>query len=102
MFLVSLILKVFSICSFSLAASHSPAKILLYTATKGFRHDSIPTAIEILKNNIGPTINVQFDPTEDQTKFTDDNLANYDAVMFVSTTGEGESGKLFPCESEID
>ncbi|KAJ6496462.1 trehalose utilization-domain-containing protein [Mycena vitilis] len=70
------------------------ARVLIYTATKGFRHDSIPTAIDAL-NKQGPSINVAFDHTEDETQFNDQNLANYDAIMFVSTTGEvlDDSGK---------
>lgn len=67
-----------------------PAKILIYSATRGFRHDSIPTAIAALKAN-SSSINVQFDNTEDQAQFSDDNLAKYDAVLFLSTTGEGKN-----------
>lgn len=62
------------------------AKVLLYTYTDGFRHDSIPTAIRQLQS-WGPYWNVSFDATEDQTKFNADNLAQYDAVMCVHTTG---------------
>lgn len=29
-----------------------------------------------------------FDFTEDPTRFTDENLGGYDAVMFISTTGD--------------
>ncbi|CAE6422924.1 unnamed protein product [Rhizoctonia solani] len=61
------------------------AKVLLYTYTNGFRHDSIPTAIEQLKV-WGPYYNVTFDSTEDQKDFTEQNLAQYDALMFVHTT----------------
>ncbi|KAF7330314.1 Class I glutamine amidotransferase-like protein [Mycena venus] len=76
------------------AHSAPSARVLLYTATAGFRHDSIPTAVEAL-NQAGPSINVVFDNTEDKTQFNDANLANYDAIMFVSTTGEvlDDSGK---------
>ncbi|KAI3613660.1 glycosyl hydrolase [Moniliophthora roreri] len=63
------------------------ARVLIYSATRGFRHDSIPTAIEVLKAK-GPSINVDFDNTEDENAFTDENLAGYDAVLFLSTTGE--------------
>ncbi|KAJ7583643.1 class I glutamine amidotransferase-like protein [Mycena floridula] len=68
-------------------AQSLPAKILLYSATQGFRHDSIPVAIQALQSNQS-SINVVFDSTEDQTQFSDQNLANYDAIMFLSTTGE--------------
>ncbi|KAJ6570190.1 ThuA-like domain-containing protein [Mycena vulgaris] len=62
------------------------ARVLVYTATKGFRHDSIPTAIEAL-NKQAKLVNV--------TQFTNQNLARYDAIMFLSTTGEvlDDSGK---------
>jgi hypothetical protein len=65
------------------------ARILLYTATAEFRHDSIPTAIQALQTG-GPAHSVVFDATEDRSKFTEENLSQYDAIMFVSTTGEGE------------
>ncbi|KAJ7650672.1 glycosyl-hydrolase [Roridomyces roridus] len=71
----------------SAVRSLTPARVLVYTATQGFRHDSIPTAIQAL-NNASSFINVLFDDTEDETRFTDENLANYDSIMFVSTTGE--------------
>jgi hypothetical protein len=66
----------------------SPARVLLYTATRDFRHDSIPTAVDALQAN-GSSINVVFDHTEDQSRFTDDALSIYDAILFLSTTGEG-------------
>ena len=65
------------------------ARLLIYSATQRFRHDSIPTAIEQLKSK-GGEIDVEFDATEDQTQFSDANLAKYDGVLFLSTTGEGE------------
>ncbi|KIM39983.1 hypothetical protein M413DRAFT_415143 [Hebeloma cylindrosporum] len=78
---------------FSFFALHAPtvdaahARLLIYSATQRFRHDSIPTAIERLKAK-GGEIDVEFDATEDQTRFSDANLANYDGVLFLSTTGE--------------
>lgn len=38
-------------------------RVLVYTATAGYRHDSIPTAIQTL-GNLGPQYNVSFDFTE--------------------------------------
>lgn len=73
----------------SLAASL--AKILVYTKTLQFRHDSIPTAVEALKAR-SSSINVEFDNTEDQDMFNDETLLAYDAVLFLSTTGDGMSG----------
>jgi hypothetical protein len=65
-----------------------PARILIYSATADYRHDSIPTAIQALKDK-GSSINVVFDNSEDKTLFTDQGLAVYDALLFLDNTGEG-------------
>jgi type 1 glutamine amidotransferase len=57
---------------------------------RSFRHDSIATAIQQLQE-WAPYYNVSFDATEDQDKFTKENLAQYDALLFVHTTGNSES-----------
>jgi len=80
--------------------SAAKAKILIYSATTRFRHDSIPTAVSVL-NDKGSTIGVEFDNTEDQSFFTDENLQKYDALLFLSTTGEGESQRLFGAVSKL-
>ncbi|KAF9453474.1 class I glutamine amidotransferase-like protein [Macrolepiota fuliginosa MF-IS2] len=67
----------------------APGRILIYSRTVGFRHDSIPTAIQSLRNH-STTINVVFDQTEDPAEFTDENLQKYDALLFLSTTGESD------------
>ena len=64
------------------------ARILIYSATRRFRHDSIPDAIAALKAH-GPTANILFDDTEDQTRFTDSVLSEYNAILFLDNTGEG-------------
>lgn len=72
------------------AQSKFPAsRALIYSATADFRHDSIPTAVQSLKTQ-GPSYNVSFDQTEDMTWFTDDRLAQYDALVFLDNTGEGQ------------
>ncbi|CAE6479127.1 unnamed protein product [Rhizoctonia solani] len=63
------------------------AKVLLCSRTDGFRHDSIPTAVKQLQV-WGPYYNISFDATEDQEKFTVENLAQYDALLFVHTSGD--------------
>lgn len=70
-------------------ASGQGARILIYSATRDFRHDSIPTAIDALVAQ-GQSAGITFDHTEDQTWFTDEKLQLYDAVLFLSNTGEGE------------
>ncbi|KAL0954650.1 hypothetical protein HGRIS_003602 [Hohenbuehelia grisea] len=84
---------VFLVASCAMAQSNQ-AHVLIYSATRGFRHDSIPTATQALKN-AGSSINVKFDSTEDHSQFTDANLAQYDALLFLMNTGEvlDDSGK---------
>ena len=60
---------------------------------RSFRHDSIPTAIQQLQA-WGPYYNVSFDATEDQSKINVANLAQYDALLFVHSTGNSE---FFAC-----
>jgi hypothetical protein len=65
------------------------ARLLIYSATLEYRHDSIPTAIRVLKAG-RPEIDAIFDSTEDASQFTDANLAKYDALIFLSNSGEGD------------
>lgn len=68
-------------------------RVLVFTATAGFRHDSIPTAIQSLKTQNITDMLMEF--SEDSTLFTTDNLARYDVVMFLSTTGESKLERLY-------
>ena len=64
----------------------SPAKLLVFSKTAGFRHDSIPAAIAALRK-LGQEHRVTIDFTEDATVFTTSNLSRYVAVVFLLTTG---------------
>ena len=66
----------------------STANVLIYSATRGYRHGSIPIAIQALHSRSAGH-NVAFEATEDPAWFRDDKLENYDAIVFLSTTGEG-------------
>lgn len=77
-----------SFASYAIQQSNPVAHILIYSATAGFRHDSIPTAISALEQ-AGQQNNIQFDNTEDKSLFNNANLVQYDAILFLSTTGEG-------------
>jgi len=68
-------------------ASSTPVRVLMLTATAGFRHDSIPTAREVL-TSIGPSNGLAITATEDLSAFTTSNLAGFDVVMFNLTSGE--------------
>jgi type 1 glutamine amidotransferase len=72
------------------AAAPAPApawRILVFTKTAGYRHDSIPAAIQAVEQ-LGAENGFGVDATEDSTVFNDANLARYDAVMFLLTTGD--------------
>ncbi|MFF1307646.1 ThuA domain-containing protein [Streptomyces sp. NPDC058307] len=71
------------------AASHSAdgERVLVFSKTAGFRHDSIPDGIAAVKQ-LGETGGFTVDATEDANAFTPRNLRRYDAVVFLSTTGD--------------
>lgn len=62
-------------------------KILVFAKTAGFRHASIPKGKEALLL-MGKQNNFAVDTTEDAAVFTSKNLQQYDAVVFLSTTGD--------------
>lgn len=66
------------------------------SATEGYRHDSIATAVKVLAEQ-GPPRNVSFSFTEDGRWFNTDELFKYDGLLFVSTTGEGGAYFLAHC-----
>ncbi len=61
--------------------------VLVFSKTKGFRHDSIPDGKKMMMEICaGQGWNVCF--TEDADLFSNDNLKNFDVVMFLLTTGD--------------
>jgi type 1 glutamine amidotransferase len=64
-----------------------PGRVLVFSKTAGFRHQSIPDGINALRE-IGDQLSLEVDATEDAGRFTDAGLGRYQAVVFLSTTGE--------------
>ncbi|MGW5336149.1 ThuA domain-containing protein [Streptomyces bauhiniae] len=62
-------------------------RVLVFSKTAGFRHDSIPDGVAAVRQ-LGATDGLTVDATEDATAFTTRNLRRYDAVVFLSTTGD--------------
>ncbi|MFC8195371.1 ThuA domain-containing protein [Streptomyces sp. NPDC057298] len=62
-------------------------RVLVFSKTAGFRHDSIPEGIAAVKA-LGAENGFRVDATEDAGTFSSRNLARYDAVVFLSTTGD--------------
>jgi cytochrome c len=76
----------------SAGAAPAPAatpsiRVLVFTKTAGFRHESIPAAVQALER-LGAKGGFAVDPTEDASAFSNGNLARYDAVVFALTTGD--------------
>ncbi len=70
------------------APAADPAyKILVFSRTAGFRHDSIDEGVTALRD-LGAANNFTVTATEDPAAFTTVNLAQYRAVVFLSTTGD--------------
>ena len=63
-------------------------KVLVFSKTAGFRHDSIPQGIAAIQAaRRGRTASPSTRPRT-RPQFTDANLAQYDVVVFLSTTGD--------------
>jgi len=62
-------------------------RLLVYTRTLGFRHDSIPAALAAVRD-LAAREGLEVQATEDPGTFRADSLRNVAAVMFLHTTGE--------------
>jgi type 1 glutamine amidotransferase len=62
-------------------------RVLAFSKTAGFRHDSIPEGVATIRA-LGERGGFTVDATEDASAFTPANLRRYDAVVFLSTTGD--------------
>lgn len=89
-----------ALCAFALFTSHQAnavkpqkkaKKLLVVTVTKGFRHDSIPVAEEVIQRlgEESKAFETDFVRTDEDMaqKMTAEALKNYDAVVFANTTG---------------
>ncbi len=62
-------------------------KVLVFSKTAGFRHRSIPEGIAAIQK-LGMDNGFEVDSTDNAADFTDANLAQYAAVVWLSTTGD--------------
>jgi type 1 glutamine amidotransferase len=70
------------------AAGGRPApRVLVFSRTLGYRHDSIPDGIAAVRA-LGGQHGFAVDTTEDAGRFTTGGLARYRVVVFLSTTGD--------------
>src|SRR5215217_4934668 len=67
-------------------ASAAGDRMLVFTRTAGYRHDSIPAAVAAIRD-LAARHGIEVDHTEDAAVFRPDNLARFKAVSFVNATG---------------
>lgn len=67
-------------------AGDGALQVLLLTRTEGFRHDSIPVAIDWFEGLADDGVEVT--ATEETDAFTESGLEGFDVVAFVNTTGD--------------
>jgi type 1 glutamine amidotransferase len=68
-------------------AADAPYDVLVFSKTAGFRHDSIPAGIQLIRD-LGAGNSFTVTATEDANQFTAANLAQFEAVVFLNTTGD--------------
>jgi type 1 glutamine amidotransferase len=69
------------------AAAAPLTKVLVFSKTAAFRHSSIGVGITAIQQ-LGAANGFTVTATEDATQFTTANLAQFQAVVFLSTTGD--------------
>jgi type 1 glutamine amidotransferase len=68
-------------------AAAAPYDVLVFSKTAGFRHDSIAVGIQAIRD-LGAANEFTVTATENGAAFTTANLAQYEAIVFLSTTGD--------------
>ncbi|MCZ7436038.1 ThuA domain-containing protein [Micromonospora sp. WMMC241] len=68
-------------------AADAPYDVLVFSKTAGFRHDSIAVGTQTVRD-LGAANNFTVTATEDAAQFTTANLARFEAVIFLNTTGD--------------
>jgi type 1 glutamine amidotransferase len=69
------------------SAADAPYAVLVFSKTAGFRHDSIPQGIQMIRD-LGAANNFTVTMTEDAAQFNPTNLARFQAAVFLNTTGD--------------
>ncbi|MBB5824931.1 ThuA domain-containing protein [Micromonospora carbonacea] len=69
------------------SAADAPYDVLVFSKTAGFRHDSIAVGTQAIRD-LGAANSFTVTATEDAAQFTTANLARFEAVIFLNTTGD--------------
>lgn len=76
--------------AFVLSASSTPQepiRVLVFSKTAGYRHDSIANGIEAIRR-LAAERGWEVETTEDAERFDDERLLPFDVVVFLMTTGD--------------
>jgi cytochrome c len=73
--------------AFSCREKKGDTKVLVFSKTAGFRHESIATGIQAIRR-LGEQKHFSVDTTENADRFNEENLKQYSAVIFLNTTGD--------------
>jgi type 1 glutamine amidotransferase len=68
-------------------AEDDQLRVLVFSKTAGFRHESIGAGVEAL-TGLAETRQWEVTASEDAGLFSDDSLADFDVVVFLNTTGD--------------
>ncbi|KAH6612095.1 Crp/FNR family transcriptional regulator [Boeremia exigua] len=83
----ALALAAFAVAAAQSTSLNSDRSLLLFSKTAGYRHESIPDAIELvtsIANENGWSVTA----TEDSSIFTSEGLSSYSSLVFLHTTGD--------------
>ena len=76
-----------SVGSTPASAADTPYDVLVFSKTAGFRHDAIPAGIQLIRE-LGAANSFTVTTTEDSAQLNATDLARYEAVVFLNTTGD--------------
>lgn len=84
---ITLVLVLLFAINCTIAQKNKQLNVLVFSKTKGFRHDAIPAATTAFKK-LANENNWKTEFTEDSTVFTKQKLAKINVVVFLLTTGD--------------
>jgi cytochrome c len=81
------ILSLLFICGLLMGCDNKKSRVLVFSKTKGYYHESIPSGIAAVQK-LGAENGFEVDTTKNAEMFNADSLKKYKALIFLSTTGD--------------
>ena len=81
------IFSIFLLFTSDICLSQQMKSVLIFSKTTGFRHESISKGVQTVSRLLDES-GINAAHTEDASYFCTDSLSKYDAVLFLSTTGD--------------